>query len=473
MRGLGIGQVVTCATFLAVESVSKESILLHRQKLSPQDTNGLFSQRLFWWLNHLFERGYRSVLAPTDLDKLDEELASIEPQRKFRLEWRKHVTKNPKVHLFRIMFSAVGYDMLFPVIPKLLLLAVQFSQPFLILRFVDYIDHPEVGGTEEGILLVLATALTYVALATLQAWYWQSVVRFQTKLRGCLINVIHDKALRSRPDSTSNPLMLMNVDVEKTLMGVRPMHEFWGCAIAIVVGLGLLYDQVGVPFVAPIILLVVFISITSTNGRKIAPKTKLWLAATQERVSYITSVINSMKNIKLLGISPFVLKKGNELRETEVRAQRAIRMASMINIVISLTNFQAATLVLYGAYAIKTHLTGEPLTNSNLFTSLAILRLFTNPLLMTIQFLPAVLQMFAALSRIQEYLLTADHSDQRIIDSEAIAHRRNSKTGFSISESNDIAQVRGLSCGYKEDASILNNITCDFQNGDFNMVVGR
>ncbi|CAD0099756.1 unnamed protein product, partial [Aureobasidium mustum] len=467
MRGLGLGQIVACAIFLAVESVSKESILLQRQKRSPQDTNDMFSQRLFWWLNNMFKRGYTSVLAPNDLDQMDEDLSSTDPQRRFRLEWRKHTTKNPKVNMLRIIFSAIGYDMMFPVIPRLLMLAVQFSQPYLILRFVDYIDNPDKGGTEEGILLVIATAIVYVAIATFQSWYWQAVTRFQTKLRGCLISQLHDKALRSR---TPIPLMLMNVDVEKTLVGIRPMHEFWACGVSIVIALGLLYNQVGLPFLAPLVLLVVFITITSQNGKKIGPKTKLWLAATQERVSYITSVIGSMKNIKLLGIGSSVLNKGNKLREKEVRAQRAIRMAAMINLVISLVNFQAATLFMYGAFAIKTHLTGIPLTNSTLFTSLAVLKLFTNPLLMTIQYLPSLLQVFAALARIQEYLVTEDHADQRTIDSEAMAHGRNPKTGVSVSEMNDLAQMRKLNCGYADGSTTLKDIDLSLSRNQLNIV---
>ena len=473
MRGLGLGQIIACAIFLAVESVSKESILLQRQKRSPQDTNDVFSQRLFWWLNSTFRRGYTSVLAPTDLDKMDEDLSSTDPQRRFRLEWRRHTTKNPKVSMVRIIFSAIGYDMLFPVIPRLLMLAIQFCQPYLILRFVDYIDNPAKGGTEEGILLVLATAVVYIAIATFQSWYWQSVARFQTKLRGCLISLLHDKALRSRVDTNSNPLMLMNVDVEKTLTGIRPMHEFWACGVSIIIALGLLYSQVGLPFLAPLILLVVFITVCSLNGKKIAPKSKLWLAATQQRVSFITSVIGSMKNIKLLGVGPSVLDKGNRLREKEVRAQKAIRLSAMINLVISLTNFQGATLVMYGAFAIKTHFTGEPLTNATLFTSLAVLKLFTNPLLLTIQFLPMLLQVFAALARIQEYMVTKDHTDQRTVDAEVMSHERNTKSGISVSEMNEIAQVRNLSCGYTEDNTILRDIELNLPRNKLNMVVGR
>jgi ATP-binding cassette subfamily C (CFTR/MRP) protein 1 len=180
-----------------------------------------------------------------------------------------------------------------------------------------------------------------------------------------------------------------------------------------------------------------------------------------------------MKNIKLLGVGPSVLDKGNRLREKEVRAQKAIRLSAMINLVISLTNFQAATLVMYGAFAIKTHFTGEPLTNATLFTSLAVLKLFTNPLLMTIQFLPMLLQVFAALARVQEYLVTKDQIDQRTVDSEAMAYGRNAKTGISVSEMNDIVQVRGLSCGYSEDNTVLRNVDLSLPRNMLNMIVGR
>ncbi|GAB7351827.1 hypothetical protein MBLNU459_g2390t2 [Dothideomycetes sp. NU459] len=172
------------------------------------------------------------------------------------------------------------------------------------MRFVSFIGNPAVGGVEEGALLVLATALIYTLLAVFQTWYWQSVARFQTKLRGCLITSIHDKALRSRPDEKSSPLMLMTVDVDKVVTGLRSMHEYWSTLFAIGLALGLLYIEVGVIFLAPLVLMVILVAISTTNGTSVAPKQKTWLAATQTRVSYVTGVISALKNIKLLGIGP-------------------------------------------------------------------------------------------------------------------------------------------------------------------------
>jgi ATP-binding cassette subfamily C (CFTR/MRP) protein 1 len=92
---------------------------------------------------------------------------------------------------------------------------------------------------------------------------------------------------------------------------------------------------------------------------------------------------------------------------------------------------------------------------------------------MTIQFLPMLLQVFAALARIQEYLVTKDHMDQRTIDADVMAHRQNTKTGISVSEMNDVVQVRGLSCGYSEGNAILRDVELNLPRNKLNMVVGR
>jgi ATP-binding cassette subfamily C (CFTR/MRP) protein 1 len=59
------------------------------------------------------------------------------------------------------------------------------------------------------------------------------------------------------------------------------------------------------------------------------------------------------------------------------------------------------------------------------------------------------------------------------VDSEAMAYGRNGKTGISVSEMNDIVQVRGLSCGYSEDNTVLRNVDLSLPRNMLNMIVGR
>lgn len=116
--------------------------------------------------------------------------------------------------------------------------------------------------------------------------------------------------------------MLMNVDVEKVVKGLRYMHEFWCTMISIGISLYLLDSQLGLSFLAPLLLLVIFITVVLVNGGSVAPHQKKWLGSTQERVTFITGIIASMKNVKLLGLVPVVQQMGIGLRVEEVEAQR-------------------------------------------------------------------------------------------------------------------------------------------------------
>ena len=472
LEASGLGQVISCAIFLAAESIGKESILLIKQRRSPQDVNGIFSEGLFLWLNNLFVRGYRNILEPGELDPVDEDLLSPETERHFRLAWLKHYHHNPKVSMVRIVASALKYDLLMSVVPRLLLTTVNFAQPYLILKIVDYLEHTSEGGTKEGILLVVATVLVYSCISVFQSWYWQSVSRFEVKLRACLTSSLHDKALGSRPDGKSSPLTLMNVDVERILDGLKRMHEFWATTISVGIALALLYMQIGVVFLAPLLLLVIMIALSAHNGTIVAPKQKMWFSATQDRISYITGTISAMKNVKLLGIGPSVLQRGTYLRVREVDAQIAIRKAILLNLVISLAMFPLSALVMYGGLAIDTHYGGLPLNNARLFTSLSILKLVTTPMLDVVQSIPMLLQAISSLERIQDYLVIGNHEDKRLLGHVMNDFETHTKGAIQFTDDQCIARMNFVSSGYADHVDTLKNVTSGFHAGKLSLVVG-
>lgn len=470
LQALYTAEVAACAVFLLAESIGKESILLNRHRRSPQDTNDLFSQRFFLYLNSLFRRGYSSLLAPNDLDDIDEDLASLQYIRRFRLEWLKHYSRNSEVSLFRIICSGLRYDTGYPILPRLFQLGVSFAQPFLIMRFVSFLSTSN-APSSEGLFLVLATGITYTLLAILEGWYWQSVNRWETKVRGCLITMIYEKALKSRPDEASSPLTLQNVDVEKVTLGLRYLYEYPATLLSAAIALGLLYVEVGLIFLAPLILTIILIAITTLNGTNAAPKQKQWLAATQTRISYITKILNAMRNIKLLGIGEIVLQTGTSLRDKECSAQRMIRKSLLINFFISQATFQSCCLALFGAYAIRTASSGEPLTSARLFTSLSILKLFTTPMLSVVQYLPVTLQAFAALGRIQTYLVRKDFVEKRKLDSVV---SRGTLAASSLNFTMPIAaRMEDITCGYAAEESLLTGINCLFYKSSLTIVTGR
>ncbi|THX67803.1 P-loop containing nucleoside triphosphate hydrolase protein [Aureobasidium pullulans] len=467
-KAIEISVCISTAILLGTESVQKDGILLSRKKHAPQVLRGMFGQRFFLWLNQLFHKGCYSTIFDLDsLDRIDEVLSSLDDCRRLRMQWLKNTTYTSQNILLRSICRSLYADLLFPILPRILLLAVNLSQPWLIHRLLSYVGQ-STRSTREGVLLVCATTTTYVCLAVFQSWYWQSVCRFQTKIRFCLITAIYEKSLRCRTEAS--PLTLMNVDVEKALFGIRTIHEYWAATFSIIIAFAMLYTQIGVFFVAPLVLVFSLATMTILNGISVGPKQRAWLEATQARITYIMETLNTMKAIKLLGLTTHTIHQGNALREKEVDAQRTIRKSLLLNTVISQTAFVALALVTYCALGVRTRVSGEPLVNDKLFTSLAILKLISTPMLGAVQYIPNTLQSVAALRRIQA-LLQIDHQiDQRTIRSSNTS-TYSTYTGVSAfaSDGQIVASLSDVSCGYSPAMPILRSVTWEIQR---NRLVG-
>lgn len=73
---------------LASESQSKEDILLPEyERLSPEEREGLLGRALFWWINPILLRGYRTILADADLPLTGIELSSKRLRQKTLQYW--------------------------------------------------------------------------------------------------------------------------------------------------------------------------------------------------------------------------------------------------------------------------------------------------------------------------------------------------------------------------------------------------
>lgn len=77
-------------------------------------------------------------------------------------------------------------------------------------------------------------------------------------LRAQLIDMIHAKtlAMHSADVEESAPLTLMSADLERISSGLRYIHDAWGCVIEIGIALWLLWMQLGIASIAPIVVAV-------------------------------------------------------------------------------------------------------------------------------------------------------------------------------------------------------------------------
>lgn len=79
---------------------------------------------------------------------------------------------------------------------RLVKIATTLSQPYLINAMIKFTQaQDDKTNRNNGYGLIAAFALNYSLLAISSSWCAQSVARFATKLRSCLISLIYEKVL--------------------------------------------------------------------------------------------------------------------------------------------------------------------------------------------------------------------------------------------------------------------------------------
>ncbi|KAF1949726.1 putative ABC multidrug transporter [Byssothecium circinans] len=462
---------------LLLESFDKRELFISDQNrtLSPEETVGLFGKRTLWFLNGLFREGYRKILKPTDLYDIDADLASKERAAAFQAAWEKQDTDKNRI-LIRTILRVLLLDFLAPVIPRLLQMATNLCQPFLITTMINYIRNPNDLDTQNiGYGLIAAFALNYSLLAVASSWYAQSVARFSTKLRGCLITLIYERSLHtaSKDVDLGAATVLMNVDVEKLMNGCKQMYELWASVISTAVALYILYRNLGAAFVAPFLTIVGCTALVTWVGRFMRARQLAWSAATQQRVTTIAYVVGCMKGIKMLGLSDTVFRMLTNLRRLEVAAHKYIRKVLIWILLISNCMFQLVTLSTYGTFAIikiaKNNGTG--LDSDTLYGSLSALKLVTTPLMVALQLIPAIQSAMASLERIEDFL---KRKGDVVEQEEASADSQGIELQPTKNIRSQISTMAMENAGFSIDGQhVLFDLTINFPTGSFTMIIGK
>ena len=139
---------------------------------SPEETSGIFSIGVFFWLNKIFLEGYSKVLTMKDLYPLDSSLDGKLLHEEFSRYMDYSKLKDDKFGLVKVLIRTLKIPLLRPIPPRLALLGFTFCQPFFIAKLLDQLSKPEVDANI-GYGLIGASILIYsgIAISTAICWY--------------------------------------------------------------------------------------------------------------------------------------------------------------------------------------------------------------------------------------------------------------------------------------------------------------
>jgi ABC-type multidrug transport system fused ATPase/permease subunit len=231
----------------------------------------------------------------------------------------------------------------------------------------------------------------------------------------------------------------------------------------------ILYERLGVAFVAPIGVVVVcfiglgiLINFTGDSQRA-------WMSGVQKRVGLTATVISGMKSVKISGLSAAVSDYVQHLRVEELAAGARFRKIFIIAAV----------------FAFMPQLIGPPLTfactqrtldSSTMFTSLSFLTLLTNPLSQLFQSIPELVSGLACLGRIQAFLECEPRYDFRQVCSDLQSVEKTKANNIALTEPSlsfaHSVVIKEANFGWKAGKSILQNVSTQILKSSLTMVVG-
>ncbi|KAI6785366.1 uncharacterized protein J7T54_007008 [Emericellopsis cladophorae] len=322
------------------------------------------SSLLFWWLNGLFYRGAKHLLAIDDLDNINHKLSSGSLHDRLSARWESH-SKESSLALLSCTYK---WQFAAGVIPRLFYAGFNFAQSFLIREVITFIgisDGEWSNQVASG--LIGATVLIFVGRAIAGLWYRHTVNQMVTMYRASLVSLIYQKTLELQTTSIKEnaPVTLMSTDVEQ-LLGVTGLHEIWACFIELPVGIYILYRQVGLPSLFILIPTIVTTLLSGALAPAMEPAQMAWNAAVQERIGQASGSVS-------WDVTPLIV-------------------------------------ILAAIYWTKA---GEGLSITEAFTSLSIISLATQPIIMIIVSLTQAAGICGSFIRIQTFLMLNKHADPR------------------------------------------------------------
>ena len=146
-------------------------VIWDEKEHSPEETSGIFSIGVFFWLNKIFLEGYKKILTLKDLYPLDSALNCISLHEEFLKNMNYSKLRGDKYGLVKVLARTLKVPLLLPIPPRLVLLGFTFCQPFFIEKLVNHLSKPKVD-SNVGYGFIGAIVLIYSGIAISTAFYW-------------------------------------------------------------------------------------------------------------------------------------------------------------------------------------------------------------------------------------------------------------------------------------------------------------
>ena len=165
-------------------------------------------------------------------------------------------------------------------------------------------------------------------------------------LRGGMIGLIYTHALSVQDgvNDDSAAVTLMSTDVDTISNAVTTVHEIWAQIIEVIIGFWLLARRLGWVSIVPFMIVLFCSRLSKRIGGHLSKRQKAWLAAQQKRIAMTSSMLGSMRSLKMMGSQDTVESIIQDQRLREIDMAKQFRwMMVLLNTIGELEHIQNST----------------------------------------------------------------------------------------------------------------------------------
>ncbi|XP_017878786.1 multidrug resistance-associated protein 7 [Ceratina calcarata] len=385
----------------------------------------IISKLIFHWVNPLMQKGVHGLLNHSDdlfelpeyissgaiTQKIDKHLQSMPNDINNRMEntdsvlgMRIQIVTN-KMTLFRLLHKCFGLEFYSVGILKFIGDSSTFMGPLLLNRLIGFIedkDEPISYGYLYSSLIIISALIG--AFCNTHFTFWMSVVGL--KIRSTVITLLYRKILHSpniqlkQQFNFGEIVNFMSTDSDRLVNSCASFHALWSIPLQLVVTLYLLYQQIGLSFLAGVAFAIILIPINKVIANYIGRLSTKLMACKDERVKLMGEILRGITTIKLNVWEDHFLRNISKLRESEIKYLRGRKYLDALCVYFWATTPVLISMLTFGTYV----LFGNELDAKTVFTSMALLNMLIAPLNAFPWVLNGLTEAWVSLKRIQKIL---------------------------------------------------------------------
>ncbi|OZJ01918.1 hypothetical protein BZG36_05007 [Bifiguratus adelaidae] len=381
----------------------------------PQNTANPFSRLVFEWITPVLTTGYQRPLEKEDLYVLDDARLAHNMQARFQEQWDKRVAKGKKVSITRALNSTFGVMFWLGGLYGFIANVLQVTSPLLVNSILSFGQASYYGPNPPPVGLGYMYCVILYAMQCLSSLFnhhnFQNSMITGFSVRTVLITSLYRKSLRlsgkARMNYTTGKIVnLMSTDTTRIDFLCGYFHIIWTAPAMILIGLGILINQLGVSGLAGFGIMVLFVPANARVMSSLAKVRRKAVLVTDSRVKTTQEMLTGIRVIKFFAWEKSFIGKLASLRTKELGLiRRILVIRSGVN-GVAMTIPIISSMLSFVTYV----LTGHYLQAAIIFSSLTIFNIVRMPLFQLPMVIGAYVDARVSLSRIEE-ILDADELD--------------------------------------------------------------